>query len=842
MHGLRRLVGFLFWFTAPMPILAQPKHLDAFGDPLPAQALHRFGTARLCTQGEVMSLAFCADGSLLAAADRHGCVYAWETATGKIRLATEPGVGKRVAISADGHWLAYGDDGPFEIRNLRKDEPPYCTLGPGPRAFTFSPDGKQIAVAIAAADSTEIALYDVQSGQALRRYAGFDGDPAAFAFSPDGKRLALVGSSQEEKEKKSDVRLVVWDVAKGNVIRKLKTPGNQPKQPVFLPDNKTLVVQISGRLVAWNVPLGERVEKINHLIGTAFALDADAKKLATTDGPSVLDFTSREAIHEFEAPSLLRNLAMSANGKWLAACSARFDSASPRIMLWDLTTGKEHTIDGAHRHYVDAVAFAHDGATIATASHVEGRARVWDAKTAKQRFVLNIDSLAAKQSGGPRSRRLLTDGLAYGPDNQELFISGQRWSLKTGAPIPLESDGDFRFDQANSRRAVLSTDGRLAGSFLNGNALLFWQPRSAKKLSRIEPDGKLKGDWFSLAFSPDDRLAATGMWFPPRRDVVDEVLDPTVHIWDIAKGVRVKSLRHRTTPVARVMFSPDGETLAIVSFPAQLELWHLASGRLLREMNLDDLEELPRVYAFPTLAFAPHGQWIAFAHEPASIMILETMTGKEMVRLKGHQGLISSLAFSPDSRRLLSGGRDTTAMLWSVLPAEDPTPKNWPSDDKLWDDLGGAPGPAYRIAWALVKNPEKALAILAPNLKGDTGAPEKEIRELVEKLSSEKFAQRDAAIRRLKQIGTRAFPALEAALKNAPNLETTRRIEGLLRTVQTSLTPETLRDIRGMMILELIGTPQAIRLLETLANGDPAAAKTRLARSALARMKSARPT
>ncbi len=837
MYAVRTLLSLVLVAASSLPIRSQQQPVDTFGDPLPAQALHRFGTARLCTQGEVNSLAFCVDGSLLAAADRHGCVYVWETANGKTRIATEPGVGKRVAISPDGHWLAYGDDGPFEIRNLRKDEPPRLPLGPGTRAFAFSPDSKQIAVATA--DELAIAIYDIETGKRQRLYEGFEGDPVAFAFSPDGKRLALLGtpSADQQKEKEiSTVRIVVWDVAKGNVIRKLNTPGKQPKQPMFLPDNKTLLVQISGRLVAWNVPLGERLDKIDHLIGTAYALDATGKKFATTDGPSVIDFASRELIHEFEATSLMRNLAMSADGRLLAACATRFDSASPRIMLWDLVTGKERTIDDAHRHYVDVAAFSHDGTTITTASHVEGRARVWDAKSAKQRFVLNIDSLAAKQSGGPRARRTLTDGLAYGLDGSELFISGQRWSLKTGEPIQLEADDDFRFDQTNSRRAVLSADGRFAGSFLNGNALLFWQPLTAKTLSRIEPDGKLKGEWFSLAFSHDGKQAATGMWFPPRLDVADEVLDPTVHVWDIAKGVRAKSLRHRTNPVACVMFAPDGETLAVVSFPTRLELWHLPSGRLLREMYLNDIEELPRMYAFPTLAFAPHGQWIAFTHEPGSIVIVETMTGKEIVRLKGHQGLISSLAFSPNSRRLLSGGRDTTALLWSVQP-DDTTPKTWPSNEKLWDDLGDAPGSAYRIVWALAKHPEKALAVLSANLKGDIGAPDKEIRKLVEKLSSEKFAQRDAAIRRLKQIGTRAFPALEAALKSAPNLETTRRIEGLLRTVQSALTPETLRDLRGMMILELLATPEAARLFETLAKGDPGAAKTRLAQSALARMK-----
>src|SRR3954452_13876783 len=100
---------------------AQDKKLrfDAIGDPLPAQALHRFGTSRFCTQTEVSSLAMSSDGKLLAAADRVGRVYLWEADTGKQRFVTEPGAGKRVVISPDGQWLAMGEEGAFEIRNLR---------------------------------------------------------------------------------------------------------------------------------------------------------------------------------------------------------------------------------------------------------------------------------------------------------------------------------------------------------------------------------------------------------------------------------------------------------------------------------------------------------------------------------------------------------------------------------------------------------------------------------------------------------------------------------------------------------------------------------------------------
>ena len=285
------------------------------------------------------------------------------------------------------------------------------------------------------------------------------------------------------------------------------------------------------------------------------------------------------------------------------------------------------------------------------------------------------------------------------------------------------------------------------------------------------------------------------------------------------------------------MFSPDGETLAVISLPTKLEFWHLPSGRLLRETPLADQEDLPRVFSLPTVAFASHGQWIAFTHQEGEIALLETLTGKEILTLRGHQGYISSLAFSPDNRRMLTGGRDTTALLWSILPENPELPTAWKDDVQLWQQLGGPPDRAYKTAWALMAHPQRAMEVLAKRLQPDEGATDKEIRELVSNLSSGQFPKREQAMRRLKQVGTRALPSLEDALKKAPDLESTRRIQELLKTVETSLTPETLRDVRGLQILEMIATPEARKLLALVAAGDAGAGKTRLAQAALARLK-----
>jgi WD40 repeat protein len=263
---------------------AKKPRVDAVGDPLPAQALHRFGTSRFCTQTEVFSLVLSQDRKLLAAADRAGRVYLWDADTGKQRFVTAADAGKRVAISPDGQWLALGEDGPFEVRNLHKNEALRVPLGNTPRVFAFTPNSK--AIAVTARDEADVVLYDIDSGKEARRFGGLTEtvEFSTIAFSPDGKYLAVAGVPMVDMDKPI-VRVVVWNARNGTKLKQIDQAGKQVRNLVFLSDNKTLVSQVGARLVAWDAATGDRVARIAHTVGSSFALDAKAKILATTDGP-----------------------------------------------------------------------------------------------------------------------------------------------------------------------------------------------------------------------------------------------------------------------------------------------------------------------------------------------------------------------------------------------------------------------------------------------------------------------------------------------------------------------------------------------------------------------------
>src|SRR5207248_10135617 len=98
---------------------------------------------------------------------------------------------------------------------------------------------------------------------------------------------------------------------------------------------------------------------------------------------------------------------------------------------------------------------------------------------------------------------------------------------------------------------------------------------------------------------------------------------------------------------------------------------------------------------------------------------------------------------------------------------------------------------------------------------------------------------RETAFKALAKLDDRAQAALRKALDGKPPLEMRTRIEQLLQRLapgKLPLTAEALREFRAIEVLELIATPEARTVLESLAKGADGARLTREAAAALKRM------
>jgi WD40 repeat protein len=167
------------------------------------------------------------------------------------------------------------------------------------------------------------------------------------------------------------------------------------------------------------------------------------------------------------------------------------------------------------------------------------------------------------------------------------------------------------------------------------------------------------GSTFSMAFSPDGKMLATGSG--DQRDLVK--------IWDVATGQYLRALDGFEFTILRVVFSPDGKMLATAGaerqgqeFPGVVKIWDTATWQLLRKFNCPSSQ----------MAFTPDSKKLATGtgseKNGRAIILWDPATGQQLSFLKAKElnGMISALACSPDGKRLAAGTSHGFLHLWDL--------------------------------------------------------------------------------------------------------------------------------------------------------------------------------
>src|SRR5262249_38056265 len=238
---------------------------------------------------------------------------------------------------------------------------------------------------------------------------------------------------------------------------------------------------------------------------------------------------------------------------------------------------------------------------------------------------------------------------------------------------------------------------------------------------------------------------------------------------------------------------------------------------------------------------SPDGRFLATGDEGGAIRLWDAVTGNERAYLAGHGNAVTALAFSGDGRFLISGSADTTALVWSLrgLDRSIPPPTVALTSaelDTAWSDLAADAEQAYRATWLLTAAGRPILPTLSEHLRPLTTVDTLRLARLIGELDSASFNTRQRASAELAEMGEAATAALREALADRPSAEVRRRVERLLEAiVEGELTGDQLRGLRAVEILEHLGTPEAVRMLEGLGRG-PSARLTREAEAAVRRL------
>lgn len=250
------------------------------------------------------------------------------------------------------------------------------------------------------------------------------------------------------------------------------------------------------------------------------------------------------------------------------------------------------------------------------------------------------------------------------------------------------------------------------------------------------------------------------------------------------------------------------------------------------------------------MAWSPDGRLLASGDERTNrfeaqsetptIRVWDVGAGKELACYGDIQSDVTALMFAPDGKSLGAGLRDGSIVTWDIgkLDPKPAAPINLDKDalETRWRDLGGADAlHAHQAIWTLAAAPQESVPFLKERLQPAPILDPAKIRQCILDQDSPTFAVRQASAKELEKADAQARLAIQKAIKEHTSLESRRRLE----QIETALdipNPDVLAAVRAIVVLEKVGSPEAVAILNALAKGAPTARPTEQARAALGRL------
>ena len=277
--------------------------------------------------------------------------------------------------------------------------------------------------------------------------------------------------------------------------------------------------------------------------------------------------------------------------------------------------------------------------------------------------------------------------LGVSPNGKTLIVASNDGQITAIDLENLEPKYSQRLQANPYSDIAFSSDGKLFAVTNKKNIVLF----DAEKGKKIRTLQGHSGNVSSLSISPDNRIlvSVSGQ-------------ERTIRVWDLKRGNLIQTIGEGIGPVTTVAFSPDSKFFVTGSIGTEREIkfWDAETFELLntsgkqpgyiysvaitpngRELvaavrnfvKVWDLSSTKEILSLKgpqldinKIAVSPNNRLVAVATREGTVMMMDIVQGKLLGSLRGHQGWVQSVTFSPDGQYLYSGAEDKIVKIWDI--------------------------------------------------------------------------------------------------------------------------------------------------------------------------------
>jgi WD40 repeat protein len=519
------------------------------------------------------------------------------------------------------------------------------TGGTGVSSLAFSPDGSRVA-AVYSAGAIVVWPLAIGSGPPIHILKPQLGQATKIGFSADGRLVAATGSNGT---------IALWDASSGDPVARLEAAATGETSFAF-PDADTLVAftrpnegEGTPALTRWSLRDESRISSLPVLLseGIDSTISPDGHTLVTWghNGLATWDATNGQQLAHQDRPEIYVNtdLIVDPLGTRLAVIAE-----SAQVELFDLPSLQPSAVQPP-RIYGTSFAFSTDSQTLIVGG--SGLTSLWSLEHPRQ-LSTSLGSTPSPPTVGPSPPEPSTSDLLSvaieidGGHRKDMVVS-----TSSGDPSRMISTGQGTLrmwklpDQRTAQEVPIGKDLSAVAVSANGN-----------EVAMVRDDNKLQV-WYV-----GDPALSTGFTLDGPTGLARDTSGPSVRL--AIQGTNSLAVSADGTMVATGGGTND----------ERIRLWDPRQGAQWGP------EVRPGDEAVQALAFSLHGDLLASSGHSGAISLWRVVPADDGTKrleplnadrkLVGHTGPVNSITFSPDGKRVLSGGDDDTVRQWDVTTSQ----------------------------------------------------------------------------------------------------------------------------------------------------------------------------